>query len=64
MSKKPLDIPEVGDRACLRSRPEATGVLRSCNERDWAVVDWDHGVVAPVLVHRYELRRQAEQRAK
>lgn len=57
MSKKPSDMPEIGDKCCLRGRPEAKGILRNFNDLDWAAVDWDAGVRAPVIVSRYELKR-------
>ena len=55
--RPPVGTPERGERCQLRGNAAATGLLAKVNDRDWALVDWDSGVVAPKLVHRFELIR-------
>lgn len=56
-TKIPVGMPERGDRCRLRGDEAACGVLKTCNDLNWAVVAWDPGVVAPKFVHRFELLR-------
>jgi hypothetical protein len=56
--KRPADTPERDERCCLRGDRSATGVLRKYDpDTEWATVEWDGGVTAPRLVHRFELMR-------
>lgn len=56
--KAPPDLPERGERCCLRGSPSATGMLAKYDPASqWSTVEWDDGVNAPKVVHRFELRR-------
>lgn len=58
MGKPPSNTPERGERCCLRGRVHVTGTLKTYDpDSDWATVEWDEGMVAPKLVHRFELMR-------
>ncbi|XUM19760.1 hypothetical protein ACRAVF_19025 [Bradyrhizobium oligotrophicum S58] len=59
MSKRPKDIPAIGDRVEMRYRNgKVFGTLENVNTfSDWAVVTWDAGCVGPSLCHLFELRR-------
>lgn len=60
MSKRPKNLPEIGDRVELRYRgTRVFGTLENVNtENDWAVVAWEWAdVTGPTLCHLFELRR-------
>ncbi len=54
--KTPPNLPVIGERVCLRGRPETTGTLEWYNPAScWSRVIWDDGVEGPKICHRYEL---------
>lgn len=63
MKKPPPNTPDEGDRVCLRGNASATGLLSRVGQADWSWVDWDPGVKAPRIIHRYELMRTSGQSA-
>lgn len=57
MSKKPMNVPGVGDRVRLRGKA-AKGVLTDIDTRThWSKVDWDWGHEGPQVVHLHELEK-------
>ena len=58
MSKKPPQLPEIGERCKLRGRP-LRGILRKVNDiNKWAEVEWDIDARGPTVVHHWELERE------
>ena len=62
MGKPPPDIPDINDRCCLRANEAATGTfVRYDRHSNWSYVEWDEGVKAPEICHRFELRKLSAQ---
>ena len=62
MSKRPKNLPTIGDRVQMRYRNGTVlGVLETVDtSNDWAVVRWDAGHLGPTICHLFELRRMAD----
>lgn len=61
MAKPPPNLPEVGDRCRMRADKTITGILMKYQpESNWSRVKWDEHVIAPKLVHRFELMKLEE----